>query len=196
MAALKAAGQSPGGRAVVYRPIRTFFRWCVARELLQVSPAEKVAPPIVKAQPLVFVTDDEFDRILKTTVTRSRWAFRARCDRAILLMLTTTGARLSEVAEVRVHDLELDSGTFTVHGRGGKDRALPMLPDAREALTTYLRLERPRNPVHRPEKLRPAGCQRHRVHHGQRHGGCPAQANFGVQPEGQDTAAKSAEARR
>src|SRR5262245_22118126 len=45
MASLKAGGMSPGGRAVVYRPIRTFFRWCVARDLVATSPAERVAAP-------------------------------------------------------------------------------------------------------------------------------------------------------
>jgi integrase/recombinase XerC len=146
MAALKAAGQSPGGRAVVFRPIRTFFRWAVDRGLVSISPVEKVAAPVVKAQPLVFVTDDELAAILRTTVTRSRWAFRARRDRAILLMLATTGARLSEVANLTVPAIDLESWQFTVHGKGGKDRVLPVLPEPAEALTAYLRMERPRSP--------------------------------------------------
>jgi site-specific recombinase XerD len=145
LADLKRAGITDGGRALVYRPIRTFFRWAVERELVFTSPVEKVAAPKVKVQPLVFVTDDEFDRILKTTVTRSRWAFRARRDRAILLMLATTGARLSEVAELKLSDVAVTSQQFTVHGKGGKDRVLPLLDDAAEALSAYLTHERPRS---------------------------------------------------
>lgn len=96
MANLKARRQSAGGRAVVYRPLRTFFRWAVERGLAATSPVERVAAPKAPAQPVVFVTDAEWSAILATTRSKSRWAFRSRRDRAILLMLATTGARLSE----------------------------------------------------------------------------------------------------
>lgn len=145
LADLKRAGKSDGGRALVYRPIRTFFRWCVDRRLLTESPAERVKAPKVPVAPVEFVTDAEFAAILKTTEHRTRWAFRARRDRAILLMLATTGARLSEVTDLRLQDVDLTSSTFRVMGKGGKARVLPLLPDVQAALSDYLRLERPRS---------------------------------------------------
>jgi len=57
LGSLKRADKSAGGRAVVFRPIRTFFRWCVARDLLDRSPAERVAAPKAPATPVEFVTD-------------------------------------------------------------------------------------------------------------------------------------------
>lgn len=148
MADLKASGMAPGGRMGVYRPIRTFFRWCVKRELLTVSPAEKVEAPKVRVQPVEFVTDDEWKAILATCQTRSRWAFRPRRDLAILQVLGTTGARVSEVAGLTLGDVELSgaAGQFIVHGKGGKDRLLPLLPEAATALNAYLTFERLRSP--------------------------------------------------
>jgi len=84
--------------------------------------------------------------MLKTTEHRTRWAFRPRRDRAILLMLATTGARLSEVADLKVSDVSSRLDTFTVMGKGGKERVLPLLPEAADALRAYLTLERPRSP--------------------------------------------------
>ena len=146
LADLKARGITPGGRALVFRPIRTFFRWAVGRKLLSSSPVEGMAAPKAPAAPVEFVTDAEFERIVKTTEHRTRWAFRARRDRAILLMLATTGARLSEVADLKVGDIDLSGQRFVVHGKGGKDRILPLLPEALAALDAYLTLERPRSP--------------------------------------------------
>lgn len=154
LGSLKRAGKSAGGRAVVFRPIRTFFRWCVARDLLDRSPAEKVAAPKAPVAPVEFVTDAEFAAILKTTEHRTRWAFRARRDRAILLMLATTGARLSEVTNLRVSDVDMKAATFEVVGKRGKVRVLPLLPEAAEALralpdarTAPQPVQRPRGPV-------------------------------------------------
>jgi len=146
MAGLKAGGMKPGGRMGVYRPIRTFFRWCVSRELLAVSPGERVEAPVVKVQPVEFVSEAEWQAILATCSARSRWAFRARRDLAILHVLGTTGARLSEVAGLTLGDIDMESKTLLVHGKGGKDRLLPLLPEAATALQTYLTLERPRSP--------------------------------------------------
>jgi site-specific recombinase XerD len=146
MGDLKGAGMSAAGRSAVYRPIRTFFRWAVKRHLLDTSPAERVEGPVVKVQPVEFVTDTEWKAVLGTCVTRSRFGFRPRRDLAILLMLATTGARLSEVAGLTLGDVDMDAGTILVHGKGGKDRLLPLLPDAKGALTEYLTRERPRSP--------------------------------------------------
>jgi site-specific recombinase XerD len=146
LASLKTAGASAATRQAVYRPIRTFLKWCVKRGHLSVSPAEEVDAPKVPAQPIEFVTDAEWSAILATTESKSRWAFRARRDRAVLLMLATTGARLSEVAGLQVGEVDLEARSLLVHGKGGKDRVLPLLPEAHEAVSTYLRLERPRSP--------------------------------------------------
>ena len=78
LADLKARGITPGGRALVFRPIRTFMRWCVRRGLLANSPVEGMAAPKAPATPVEFVTDAEFAAILKTTEHQTRWAFRAR----------------------------------------------------------------------------------------------------------------------
>jgi integrase/recombinase XerD len=144
-AALKASGLSDSSRSGVDRPLRTFFAWAVKRGRIAASPMDGVEKPKVKVQPVEFVSDDEWAAILRTTVERSRHAYRARRDRAILLILSTTGARLNEVATLRVQDVDLVTETITVMGKGGKVRVLPLLPEARDALKVYLTRERPRS---------------------------------------------------
>jgi integrase/recombinase XerD len=63
--------------------------------------------------------------ILATCVARSRHDFRAIRDSAILLLLGSTGARVSEVANLTIRDLDLRDDTILVHGKGAKDRLLP-----------------------------------------------------------------------
>jgi integrase/recombinase XerC len=142
---LKTGGMSPAGRMAVYRPLATFFRWCVKRGYLSESPMGGIEPPKVKAPDVEYVDDSEWAAILATCVSASRHDFRAVRDRAILLILGTTGARVSEVANLKVGDIDLHDDTMLVHGKGGKDRLLPLLPDAKAALLVYLNRGRGRS---------------------------------------------------
>lgn len=146
LADLREAGLSAAGRMAVYRPCSTFFRWCVKRGYLSVSPMGDIEPPKVKVKDIEHVNEAEWTAILRTCGSRSRYNFRGRRDLAILTILGSTGARVSEVANLKVGDIDFASGTILVHGKGGKDRLLPILPDTESALTTYMRHERPRSP--------------------------------------------------
>lgn len=144
IAEARAAGKSPSTVSALFRPLRTFFLWATRAGLVAISPVT-MKPPKVPVGVVPDITAEQWAAVLATTTSHSRWAFRARRDRAILLILWTTGARLSEVAGLKLSDIDLQAGTFVVHGKGGKDRTLPLLPDALEALQTYLTLERPRS---------------------------------------------------
>lgn len=142
---LRDAGMTPAGLSGVFRPVRTYFNWLVARGFLPVSPLKGMKGPQVRVQPVRFPTDDEWSLVLRTTVTRAAHAFRARRDRAILLVMSTTGARLAEVAGMTLDDVDLATGTILLHGKGGKDRYVAVDGDAKDALTAYLKYERPRS---------------------------------------------------
>ena len=54
------------------------------------------------------------------------------------------GLRASEVAALRLDDLDWRAGQVTVHGKGGRVDQLPLPVDVGEAITAYLRRGRPR----------------------------------------------------
>ena len=145
---LKQRGWKPATVSSVERPLRTFLKWCVGRRLLAESPMDGRKPVAVPVEPVQYPTPDELRRVIATTTTRSKWAFRARRDRAILLMFATTGLRLAELAELRLSDIRLDDRypTITVMGKGRKVRTLPLDEPTAESLRTYMTLERPRSP--------------------------------------------------
>jgi integrase/recombinase XerD len=139
-------GMSPASVHNIYRSLSAFFTWAVKRGHIAASPTKGIVAPKVVVQPVRFVTDDEWRAILRTTVERSRHAFRARRDRAILYLFATTGARLSEVATLTVADVDLTLDVVTLHGKGGRDRDVALDGEAKTALLAYLRSERVRSP--------------------------------------------------
>lgn len=59
-------------------------------------------------------------------------------DRSMLELLYAGGLRVSEVVNARVEDLKLDLGFILVHGKGDKERLVPMGAPAQQAVQTYL----------------------------------------------------------
>ncbi len=63
-----------------------------------------------------------------------------RRDRALLLFLYNTGARVQEAADLRVHDLELAGRpSVRLHGKGDKWRSCPLWQDTADHLLELLR---------------------------------------------------------
>lgn len=60
-------------------------------------------------------------------------------DRAMLELLYAGGLRVSEVASARLEDLKLDLGYILVHGKGDKERLVPLGVPAQRALQQYLK---------------------------------------------------------
>jgi integrase/recombinase XerD len=64
-------------------------------------------------------------------------------DQALLEFLYGTGARIGEAVGLDVDDFDVTSGTVMLHGKGGKDRVVPVGGFARAAVESYLVRGRP-----------------------------------------------------
>ncbi|MGE0757505.1 MAG: site-specific tyrosine recombinase XerD [Pirellulaceae bacterium] len=64
-------------------------------------------------------------------------------DRALLELLYATGCRASEISHLRMSDLRLDERYCICHGKGNKQRVVPLGQLAATSVQTYLRDERP-----------------------------------------------------
>ncbi|MGH8196363.1 MAG: site-specific integrase [Woeseiaceae bacterium] len=66
-----------------------------------------------------------------------------RRDRAILLLLARLGLRASEVVALRLDDIDWDTGSFIVQGKGSRREVMPLFDDVGQALADYLSDGRP-----------------------------------------------------
>jgi site-specific recombinase XerD len=78
---------------------------------------------------LGFLTRDEIEAILATT--DGSWT--GRRDQLLFQLLYNTGARVSEIIAVRVHDVVAGDGRqVQLHGKGRKDRVVPLWPQTQK----------------------------------------------------------------
>ena len=69
-------------------------------------------------------------------------------DRAILALLAYGGLRRGEVMAADVGDYSREAPSLLVHGKGNKDRVVPLHAVAQAALDAYLATRRGLDPVH------------------------------------------------
>ena len=76
--------------------------------------------------------DDLFDN------TEFEEGERGTRDRLIILLLYSTGMRLTELINLKVSDIDLSSATLKVLGKGNKERILPFSNQFKNVLKKYL----------------------------------------------------------
>jgi len=92
-----------------------------------------------------YLEENEMQAILDSIKQNSRTAVR---DQALLLLLYNTGARVSEIVELKLCDLRWDGiAQVDLLGKGSKHRACPLWPETVAALRTYLKQRTAKQPA-------------------------------------------------
>jgi len=131
-----------------YRALTAFFNWVVREGFLTESPMTKVKVAKPKHKVIRPYTAEQIKRML--AVCDWDYQHNARFigsrNRAMILMLVDTGLRLSELANIKLQDLDTERGWIKVVGKGAKERVVRIGQAAQKALWRYL--------MHRPDSGR------------------------------------------
>ena len=132
-------GNGPNTRNIRLAAIKSFmhfmeYRVPTALEQIRrilVIPAKKVDTPLVR-----HLTVEEMQAILNTPEPTHRSGIR---DRAMLHLCFAGGLRVSELIGLRIDDLDLQpTPSIIVHGKGRKERCLPLWKETASALRSWL----------------------------------------------------------
>jgi integrase/recombinase XerD len=130
---------SSAARAVV--AARGLHRFALREGLSSGDPAAAVRPPTPPRRlPRALPLDDVLALVEAAGFDGTPKAVR---DQALLEFLYGTGARIGEAVGLDVDDLDLERGAVLLHGKGGKDRVVPVGGFARAAIEAYLVRGRP-----------------------------------------------------
>lgn len=126
-----------GTRGLILSWLRKFFWYLQEGGRLLVDPTRQVRlPRRGRRLPRAVLTAAQMRRLLAVPETRTEWGLR---DRAILELMYGVGLRFSELADLRVGDVDLEEKAVWVRrGKGRKDRLLPLGRAASGWLRRYL----------------------------------------------------------
>lgn len=83
------------------------------------------------------------DQVHQLLASIDRRTASGRRDHAIVLLLARLGLRSSEVVSLELADIDWNTGTLHVRGKGGQRNEFPLPEEVGEAIADYLRCGRP-----------------------------------------------------
>ena len=113
--------------------LRSFYKYLLREEYIAQNPFTKVRTPKLDKRLPVFLEEGEIDSLLDLP-DDSALGLR---DQAVLEMLYATGCRVSELAGMRLADLDLSGLFVLLHGKGNKDRIVPIGNTCKNAFLKY-----------------------------------------------------------
>lgn len=129
------AGMQPTTTARKLASLRSFYRFLQREDIVSANPFSGLRPPKRAGRLPDVLSVDEVSRLLEAPMQRLKKEeaaanapldatrrYAGRRDKALLEVLYSTGARVSEVAALTGGDVDFVSGTVKVRGKGKKER--------------------------------------------------------------------------
>ena len=119
--------------------LMSFFKWAMIEERIYKNPMDKIG--VIKREKKVIstLTDEEAEMI--------RCACQSERDLAIIDLLAGSGMRVSELTRLNIEDVNFDSNTVKVYGKGAKERICFLTGRAKVHLRWYIDSRVDNNPA-------------------------------------------------
>ena len=120
---LRDLGIQPRSIARILSGVRSFYRFLTLEKEIPTDPTELLESPQIGQHLPEVLTVEEIDRIEEAIDVSLPEGVR---DRAIVEMLYSCGLRVSELCSLKMSDLYVKEEFMRVHGKGRKERLVPI----------------------------------------------------------------------
>lgn len=115
--------------------LRSFFNFMLRKGNIKQNPAKLIPLPKKEKELPVFLSVDEVFKLIDSIDPGGILPLR---DLAIIELLYSSGLRVSELAKIKVLDIDHRENFVKVSGKGNKERVVPFGSNAREVIMQYL----------------------------------------------------------
>ena len=131
---LQDLGVQPRSVARILSGVRSFYRFLVLEKEIETDPTELLENPQIGKHLPEVLSIQEIDAI-EAVIDKSKP--QGVRDNAIIEMLYSCGLRISELCNLKMSELFLEEGYIRVHGKGRKERLVPIGEQAIEKLRQW-----------------------------------------------------------
>lgn len=114
--------------------IRSFYKFLLIEKYIKTNPSDLLELPKRKKTLPKVLSMEEIDCLLDIPLS-DPYSYR---NKAMLELMYATGLRVSELMNLKIHDVDLSMAYVRTVGKGGKERVIPIGNIALEALKTYM----------------------------------------------------------
>jgi integrase/recombinase XerD len=134
IASLSREGLAPTSVTRAVSAVRGFFKFLMLDGHIKRHPAEDLDTPQRFSYLPKFLTEDEINRLFAAPDVSTDEGIR---DRALLEIMYAAGLRVSELVSLKQSDVDLHAGIVVCHGKGSKERRVPLGKSAIHWLQRY-----------------------------------------------------------
>ena len=116
--------------------LRSFFKYARTKRWIESSPMDEIDAPRREKKIPYILTYSQVEHLLEQPDTKTYLGLR---DRAVLELLYSSALRISELAHLKISDIDFKGGVIRVLGKGNKERLVPALSGALNWIQQYLR---------------------------------------------------------
>ncbi|WP_370302169.1 tyrosine recombinase XerC [Pseudooceanicola sp.] len=139
MAHLRKDGIAPRSLSRKLSAVKSFYRWLAEREGFEPTAVLSTRAPKFQRKLPRPLAEDAAKAMIDTVELQSQTPWVAARDAAVVTLLYGCGLRISEALGLTGSDVPLPA-TLRITGKGGKERVVPVIAAARDAVAAYIRL--------------------------------------------------------
>ncbi|BDC99770.1 site-specific tyrosine recombinase [Persicobacter psychrovividus] len=133
-------GMSTYTQARMLSGVKAFYRFLRFENEIEIDPCSRIDSIKLKRNPPEVLNIDEINQLMDAIDLSTPEGPR---NLAILETLYSSGLRVSELINLKVNDIHRDIGFLRIHGKGNKDRLVPIGKPALKNIDFYLEEIRP-----------------------------------------------------
>jgi integrase/recombinase XerC len=115
--------------------LKSFYKYLLKTGVVQQSPMTKVLSPKISKRLPDFVQAEDADKLMNAMDHSEDWS--GLNTRLIVVLLYSTGMRLSEMVGLKHNQLDYSRSHVKVLGKGNKERIIPLSPEVLQLVRDY-----------------------------------------------------------
>ena len=119
--------------------IKNFFQFCEKNGYLEINPASKLHIPKFEKKLPKYFSEKEMYELLNIPDLSSKFGIR---NRAILELIYSSGLRISEIANCKIKQIDLQEKIIRIIGKGNKERIVPISSKAKITVRNYMNVRK------------------------------------------------------
>lgn len=115
--------------------LRSFYKFLLIEKILKENPMEYIEMPKTKKSLPKTLSIEEIDKLLNFKLT-NEFSYR---NKAMLELMYSSGLRVSELVNVKIHDIDTSNCIIRIMGKGKKERIVPLGDYAIKYIELYIK---------------------------------------------------------
>ena len=114
--------------------INSFYNYLLSENIISINPCYSINMPKIPSKLPEVLSEEEVDKLLDINLV-DKYSYR---NKAMLELLYATGMRASELTNLKLNNIDLDSCVVRIMGKGSKERIVPINDTTIKYLNIYI----------------------------------------------------------